>query len=56
VLALAAIIATAGSNLNAGDFISRGVEGSGESHKKSIGCHHHGMETPHIRDIAAQTS
>ena len=30
VLALAAIFAVAGGDLNAGDFISRGVEGSGE--------------------------
>jgi hypothetical protein len=56
VLALAAIFATATRDLNAADFISRGVEGGGERHDKSIGCCHHGMETPRIEDIAAQTS
>jgi hypothetical protein len=55
-LALAAIIAMARCDLNAADFISRGVEGSGESHNKSIGCCHHSMETPRLRDIAGQTS
>jgi hypothetical protein len=36
VLALAAIFAMGGYDLNAGDFISRGVEGDDESHAKSI--------------------
>jgi len=53
-LALAAIIGVARGDLNAGDFISRGVEESGESRNKSIGCRNHWMETPDIRDIAAQ--
>jgi hypothetical protein len=52
-LALAAIFAVARGDLNAADFISRGVEGSGESHNKSIGCRHHGMETPRIEDFVA---
>jgi hypothetical protein len=51
-LALAAIFAAARCDLNAGDFISRGVEGSGEKYDKSIGCRYRGMETPHNRDIA----
>jgi hypothetical protein len=55
-LALAAIIAIAKCDLNAGDFISRGVEASRESHDKSISCRHHWMETPSIKDSAAQTS
>ncbi|NOJ39345.1 hypothetical protein [Bradyrhizobium australiense] len=44
VLALAAIFAAARCNLNAGDFISRGMEGSDESRNKSVGCRHRGME------------
>jgi len=36
VLALAAIFAMAGYDLNVGDFISRGVEGDDESRAKSI--------------------
>jgi hypothetical protein len=45
VLALAAIFATARRDLNEADFISRGVEESGESYKKSISYCHNGMET-----------
>jgi hypothetical protein len=56
VSALAAIIAMAWCDLNGADFISRGVEGSSESHNKSIGCRHHGMETTRIEDFVAQTS
>jgi hypothetical protein len=41
--ALAAIIAMARRDLNAADFISRGVEGNGERPNKSIGCRYHGM-------------
>jgi len=52
VLALAAIIAMARCDLNAADFISRGVEGDGERHNKSIGCGHLGMETPAPEEIS----
>jgi hypothetical protein len=45
VLALAAIFATARRDLNEADFISRGVEESGESYNKSISYCHNGMET-----------
>jgi hypothetical protein len=55
-VALAAIFATVTRDLNEADFISHGVEGSGESCNKSISCCHHGMETPRLRDIAGQTS
>jgi hypothetical protein len=50
------IFATATRDLNEADFISHSVEWSGESYNKSIGCCHHGMETPRLRDIAGQTS
>jgi len=43
VLALAAIFAMGGYDLNAGDFISRGVEGDDESHAKSITWRRHAM-------------
>jgi hypothetical protein len=55
-VALAAIFATATHDLNAGDFISRGVEGIDESYDKSIGYCHHEMETPRIEGFAVQTS
>jgi hypothetical protein len=48
VLALAAIFAAAGSDLNAGDFISRGVGGIDERDEKSTGYCHHEMEMPCI--------
>jgi len=53
VLALAAIIAMARRDLNAADFISRGVEGTGKRYNKSIGCRHNAMETPRIEDFVA---
>jgi hypothetical protein len=55
VLALAAIFAMAGGDLNASDFISRGVEEICERYNKSMRYRHHEMETSHLRDIAAQT-
>jgi hypothetical protein len=55
-LALGAIFVAAGNDLNARDFISRGVEGSSENHNKSIGCFNHWMETPRIEDSAARSN
>ncbi|ANW00974.1 hypothetical protein LMTR13_13125 [Bradyrhizobium icense] len=49
VLALAAIFAAARCDLNAGDFISRGVEGIGESHDKTGGWFMHAMEIRQYR-------
>jgi hypothetical protein len=57
LLALAAIFAAARCDLNAGDFISRGVEGIGERDEKSTGYCHHEMEMPCIgEDLTTPTS
>ncbi|MEH2535567.1 tetratricopeptide (TPR) repeat protein [Bradyrhizobium sp. AZCC 1588] len=51
VLALAAIFVATRRNLNAGDFISRGVGGIDERNNKSTGYFHHEMEMRALRRL-----